>query len=81
MRIDVYAWGSGYRVRVHEHDGGADDRCCDACTDDHVERAYPDLRVNPFEQRVQVESAIARALRAYGHAEFMRMLRDQQPLW
>ena len=81
LRIDVYARGAGYRVRVHEHSAGADEQCCDACEDGPSERAYPQRGASPAEERQAVYAAVAKAVGVLGHAEFLRMLRSEAGLW
>lgn len=79
--IALYANGSDYRVRVHEHAGGADEACNDGCDQETVERAYCQRGESPRESRDRISAALARALGPYGHAEFLRMLGGEPRLW
>lgn len=81
IRIDLYANGSDFRVRVHEHAGGADESCESDCDYETKERAYCQRGESPRQSREKIYAAIGRALRPYGHAEFLRMLGDEPRLW
>lgn len=81
IRIDLYAHGAGYRIRVHEHLGDDGDHCCDACVDALVERAYPPRGASPAEVRMAVQAAVSMSLRAVGHSEFVRMLHSEHSLF
>lgn len=81
IRIDLYHVGSDYRVRVHEHAGGADEACESDCDQETKERAYAQPRESDQETRDRVYAALVRALGPYGHVEFLRMLRDEPRLF
>lgn len=81
IRIDLYANGSDYRVRLHEHAAGADEACNDACDEETVERTYCQRGDGPGEVRAQVVIAMLAALKPYGHAEFLQMLGERPRLW
>lgn len=82
IRIDVYAYGSGFRVRAHHHEPSADDQCSEDCYHYAPERAYGRKGDKPSETRALITAAVARALnqRETGHAQFLADLGDQMKL-
>ena len=82
IKIDLYAYGSGYRVRAHHHDGPADERCSSECYEYAVERAYGRKGDKPHETRALVTAAVVRVLnqRETGHAQFLNDLGEQMKL-
>nr|CRY96722.1 hypothetical protein [uncultured prokaryote] len=79
LKIDLYPYGSGYRVRVHQHPGPADERCTSDCYHYAPERAYGRKGDKPSETRALVTAACVRALnqRETGHVQFLNDLGEQ----
>lgn len=79
LRIDVYAYGSGYRVRAHHHAADANEDCSQDCYHYAPERAYGRKGDKPAETRALLTAAVVRALnqRETGHAQFLNDVGDQ----
>lgn len=77
IRIAVYAYGSGYRVRSHEHFGAEDDRCTPDCQNEALERCYPERGQRPHETVTLLLAAITTTLRRQSAAEVLRAAHDQ----
>nr|CRY96728.1 hypothetical protein [uncultured prokaryote] len=82
IKIDVYPWGSGIRVRLHHHPYGRDRSCGSECYDEATQRTYPARNESPREIRRQIADATSRSIMAptTGHRQFLFMLGDQQTL-
>lgn len=82
IKIDIYAYGSGYRVRAHHHLDGADERCTENCYHYTPERTYGRKGDKPHETRALVTAAVVRALnqRETGHVQFLNDLGEQLTL-
>lgn len=82
IKIDVYRYGSGYRVRAHHHLDGKDERCTENCYYYSTERTYGRKGDKPSETRGLVTAAVVRALNQQetGHVQFLQDLGDQLEL-
>lgn len=82
IKIDLYPYGSGYRVRAHHHPAPADERCQSECYHYSVERAYGRKGDKPSETRALITAAVVRALnqRETGHQQFLNDLGEQMSL-
>lgn len=77
LRIDVYSRGAGYRVRIHDHLSGEDDRCTEECQEHACERGYAQRGAQPAEERKAIEEALQRAWKTLGHREFLRIVASE----
>lgn len=83
IRLDLYAYGSGIKVRLHDHVGTEDGSCGEYCEEHSCQRAYPQYKDTPQSIRNQVALAAVAALmeKSLSHKEFQNMLGWQEPLF
>lgn len=80
--IQIYAYGSGHRVRMHHHPDGRDDRCNADCYEYAPQRAYGRKGDKPSETRALVAAAVQRAVMTaeISHQEFLLEVGEQMVL-
>lgn len=82
LRLDLYHYGSGIKVRLHDHPYARDDRCGPECENYATERSYPSGGESPRDRRHQVAHAAQAAImaRTLSHRTFLDLLADQPRL-
>lgn len=82
FKVDVYAYGSGYRARAHHHPAEADARCDERCEYGSAERTYERQRESPSElrQRVSLSAALALMSSDWSHGQWLLDVGEQMVL-
>lgn len=80
--IDVYAYGSGHRVRLHHHPYSGNQSCGPECDHYPAQRAYHSRGAGPSEVREGIADAVRRAVLAtsISHRQFLLEVGEQQEL-
>lgn len=82
LRVDLYHYGSGVKVRLHDHPYARDDRCGPECEDYATERSYGTREDRPRQRRNDIARAAFDALVTRGMTDqgFLDLLADQPRL-
>lgn len=82
FKVDIYAYGRDYRVRLHHHAGEGNAPCDDSCEYEAYERTYTQPGQSPKQVRQEIAlAAMMAVLRApYGHVGFLDACGEQQAL-
>lgn len=82
LRLDIYYYGSGVRVRSHHHAAGADEACNPECEERSLQRCYSEHGESPADTRKRIATAASRAVMASttGHRQFLLEMGVQDAL-
>lgn len=83
FKLDVYAYGSDYRVVLHHHAREGNAPCDDTCEYESHERTYGQRGQTPKQVRQDIALAAMRAVlnAPYGHVAFLDGCGEQGTLF
>nr|CRY96716.1 hypothetical protein [uncultured prokaryote] len=83
MVLQIYAYGGGFKARLHHCATEGDAPCNDDCYEYSVQRCYPERDASPAETRQLLAAVAASAVATPGisHSEFLTLCGDDHPLF